>query len=41
MVSGIEFQSDGSLNEKWFNNWFGPLRNRTLMDLDIAMIQEN
>ncbi len=38
-VSGIEFQSDGSLNKKWFNNWFGPLRNRTLMDLDIAMIQ--
>lgn len=37
-VDHIDFTSDGSLNLKWFMNWFGPMRNRSLMDLDIAAI---
>ena len=38
-VSDITFNSDGALNSQWFNNWFGPLRSRTLMDLNIEDIQ--
>jgi hypothetical protein len=40
-ISGISFQSDGVLSDSWFKNWFGPLRGRTLMELDIEEMQEN
>jgi hypothetical protein len=39
-VDRVDFTSDGPLNLKWFMNWFGPMRNRSLMDLDIAEIYE-
>jgi len=39
-VSKLMFVSDGVLHKNWFQNWFGPLRNRTLMDLDIEKIQK-
>jgi len=38
-VSKLSFSTDGVLHKRWFQNWFGPLRNRTLMDLDINNIQ--
>ncbi|HAW97605.1 MAG TPA: hypothetical protein DCX67_03645 [Opitutae bacterium] len=37
-ISEVSFQTDGVLSEKWFHNWFGPLRGRSLMDLDIARL---
>ena len=39
-VSKLMFVSDGVLHKNWFQNWFGPLRNRTLMELDIEKIQK-
>jgi len=38
-VSNLVFISDGVLHRDWFQNWFGPLRNRTLMDFDIVDLQ--
>ena len=38
-VSKLVFVSDGVLHRNWFQNWFGPLRNRTLMDFDIVDLQ--
>jgi hypothetical protein len=38
-IKSIEFSSDGVLSQKWFMNWFGPLRDRSLMDLDIEKIR--
>jgi hypothetical protein len=40
-ISEISFKSDGVLSEGWFSNWFGPLRGRTLMELDIDEMQES
>jgi hypothetical protein len=40
-VSEISFRSDGVLSRAWFANWFGPLRGRSLMELDIEEIQES
>ena len=34
-ISTVSFSSDGVLTPAWFSNWFGPLRGRTLMDIDI------
>lgn len=39
-VSSIGFHSDGVLTAHWFDNWFGPLRGRSLMELDIDEMQE-
>lgn len=38
-VSNLVFTSDGVLHRNWFQNWFGPLRSRTLMDFDIVDLQ--
>ena len=38
-ISKIEFSSDGALSPSWFDNWFGPLRERTLMDIDIEKLR--
>ena len=38
-ISKLMFVTDGVLHKRWFENWFGPLRGRTLMDLDIKEIQ--
>jgi hypothetical protein len=38
-ISKLIFITDGVLHKRWFQNWFGPLRGRTLMDLDIEEIQ--
>ena len=40
-VKQIKFSSDGVLSEKWFAHWFGPMRGRSLMDLDIDKIRAN
>lgn len=40
-VQNIVFTSNGALNSEWFNNWFGPIRNRTLMELDIAKVHDD
>ncbi len=40
-VANLQFLSDGVLHKNWFENWFGPLRGRTLMDLDIKKIQSD
>ena len=41
MVDRVRFSSDGALNHKWFANWFGPIRKRTLMDLNLADIHQH
>ena len=38
-VKQIEFSSIGVLSQKWFMSWFGPVRGRSLMDLDIEKIR--
>ena len=38
-VKQIEFSSNGVLSQKWFMSWFGPVRGRSLMDLDIEKIR--
>ena len=38
-IKQIKFSSDGVLSQKWFTNWFGPMRGRSLMDLDIDKIR--
>ena len=38
-ISNVEFVSDGALSTPWFSNWFGPLRERTLMDIDIDRLR--
>ena len=38
-VSKLVFISDGVLHRNWFQNWFGPFRNRSLMDFDIVELQ--
>ncbi len=40
-IHDIRFQTDGSLNERWFRNWFGPVRNRTLMDVNLEELHDN
>lgn len=40
-ISKVSFSSDGVLRPDWFKNWFGPLRNRTLMDIDIVQLQKD
>jgi hypothetical protein len=40
-ISQVSFQTDGVLTEHWFHNWFGPLRGRTLMELDIERIHRD
>jgi hypothetical protein len=37
-VSALSFTTDGVLHKRWFANWFGPLRGRSLMELDIEKI---
>jgi hypothetical protein len=34
-IAKVAFSSDGVLGKGWFANWFGPLRNRSLMEIDI------
>ena len=31
----MSFESDGVLDHRWFKNWFGPLRGRSLMQIDL------
>ena len=38
-ISKIKFSSDGVLSPSWFDNWFGPLRERSLMDIDIEKLR--
>jgi len=38
-VSKTIFQSDGVLTSNWFSNWFGPLRGRSLMQIDIHQLR--
>lgn len=38
-IKEVKFSSDGVLSQKWFMNWFGPLRGRSLMELDIDKIR--
>jgi hypothetical protein len=40
-VSNLVFVTNGVLHKRWFENWFGPLRGRTLMELDIQKIQSD
>ena len=40
-IARVSFVSDGVLHSEWFNNWFGPLRGRTLMDIDIERVQND
>ena len=39
VITEVKFSSDGVLNHKWFMNWFGPMRGRSLMELDIEKIR--
>ncbi len=39
-VNQVIFKTDGVLTRRWFGNWFGPLRSRTLMQLDISRIRK-
>ena len=44
-VRQIQFSSDGVLTHQWFSRWFGPLRKRSLMDIDLeelhhALVEE-
>ena len=38
-IKKVKFSSNGVLSQKWFLNWFGPLRERTLMELNINKIR--
>ena len=38
-IERVTFDSDGVLDHRWFQNWFGPLRERTLMQIDIEELQ--
>lgn len=38
-ISRVTFESDGALDHYWFQNWFGPLRGRSLMQIDIEELQ--
>lgn len=40
-ISKVSFRTDGVLTERWFHNWLGPLRGRTLMELDIERIHRD
>ena len=40
-VTNIVFTSNGVLNSEWFKNWFGPMRKRTLMELDITELHDD
>ena len=40
-IKQVKFSSDGVLTQKWFMNWFGPLRGRSLMELDIDNIRKD
>ena len=39
-VKQVIFKTDGVLTDRWFGNWFGPMRSRSLMQLDISRIRE-
>lgn len=39
-VNKVIFKTDGVLTNRWFGNWFGPMRSRTLMQLDISRIRK-
>ena len=38
-IDEISFKSDGVLTKRWFCNWLGPLRSRSLMQLDIFKVR--
>ena len=38
-VENILFETDGVLADSWYKNWYGPLRGRSLMDIDIQFLQ--
>ena len=38
-ITEVKFSSDGVLTKKWFMNWFGPLRGRSLMEVDINKLR--
>ena len=39
-VENIIFETDGVLADSWYKNWYGPLRGRSLMDIDINSLQK-
>jgi hypothetical protein len=34
-INQVVFDSDGVLDHRWFQNWYGPLRGRSLMQIDL------
>jgi hypothetical protein len=40
-ISEVSFSSDGPLSPSWFANWFGPLRGRSLMEIDIDRLRKD
>ena len=38
-INDVTFSSDGALTLSWFANWFGPLRGRSLMEIDIDRLR--
>ena len=38
-IANLTFRSNGVLHRQWFENWFGPLRGRSLMEIDIDQVQ--
>ena len=38
-INDVTFSSDGVLTLSWFANWFGPLRGRSLMEIDIDRLR--
>ena len=39
-IRQIQFSSDGVLTHQWFSRWFGPLRNRSLLDIDLKELHD-
>ena len=38
-INQVVFDSDGVLDHRWFQNWYGPLRGRSLMQIDLHKLQ--
>jgi hypothetical protein len=40
-INQVVFDSDGVLDHRWFQNWYGPLRGRSLMQIDLHKLQSD
>lgn len=40
-VKHVIFDSDGVLDHQWFQNWYGPLRGRSLMQIDLHKLHSD